>query len=175
MALHLPLSLDHETPLHSVPPEPRVSAGVPPVTRSPTSSTPPGVATPTLGVVVLSLGDAGSLGALLEGLVPACREYVAELVVVRRGPPTGTADLDRAGVRVVFGKPADGEAELRALGMRELGADVTIFTSDTAPGQHDWNELLPQVGQTVQLRHDEVPPNGWVARLRQANVPDPAA
>jgi hypothetical protein len=132
-----------------------------------------GVAAPSVGVVVLSLGDPGLLKGLLSGLVPACREFAADLVVVRRGPPLTLMDLDQAGVRVVFGSPADGEADLRARGTNELRSDVTIFTTDTEPLSRAWNELLARVGQTVQVRNDEVPPDGWVTVLRQAAVSEP--
>lgn len=132
-----------------------------------------GGATPSIGVVVVSLGDAGQLRTLLAGLAPACSEYGADLVVVRRGPPLTLLDLDQAGVRVVFGSPADGEADLRARGARELQSDVTVFTTDHDPLSRAWNELLARVGQTVQVRSDEVPPGGWVAMLR--DVPEPAA
>lgn len=150
-----------------------MSTGVPPAPRASTPSVPAGVATPGVGVVVVSLGDPGLLKSLLSGLAPACREFAADLVVVRRGPPLALVDLDQAGVRVVFGSPADGEADLRGRGAKELLSDVTIFTTDNEPLSRAWNELLARVGQTVQVRDDEVPPDGWVTVLRQADVPDP--
>ena len=173
MALHLPLTRRHEPTAIPIDQAQFVTTGVPPSARVSTPTSTSDISTPSVGVLVLATGESGALSELLAGLLPACRECAAELVVVRRGPPIGVPQADEAGVHVVFGKPAETEGELRARGIAEMESDITVITSDNEPLSRDWSALLARLGQMVQLREDEVVPAEWVTRLRDAGAPDP--
>lgn len=150
-----------------------MTTGVPPTSRASGPLAVPEISRPSLGVVVVSLGDERSLSRLLAELVPACRESATRVVVIRRGPPRALPALEEAGVRLVFGAPDEDEGGLRARGIGELGSDIAVITTDTPPGSVDWSAMLSRLGQVVQLREDHVEPGVWVTRLRSAGVPEP--
>jgi len=125
-------------------------------------------------VAVISLGEAASLAGLLGGLVSACGECAAELVVVRPGPAVAVPELDQCGVRLVHGRPDEDLAGLRARGFAELGTDVTVLATEEQLTTCDWNTMLTQLGQMVQMGGAPLGSAQWASRLRAAAAADPA-
>ncbi len=174
MALHLPLTQRHGPCLSLIFHKLLVTTGVPPSPRATPTAANPGLSTPRVGVAVISLGTPRVLADLLSAVIPACRDCAADLLVVRRGPPVRLPEAEAAGVRFVVGPSGGDPDELRALGVAQLDADITVITSDTDPLTTDWSLLLSQVSHMVEVREGQIAPAGWGTLLGQLGAPDPA-
>lgn len=149
-----------------------MTTGTPSAVRGSDSEPSPGLPVPSVGVGVVAIGNRAELAKLLSGLVPACQEYQADLVVVVRRESDAAGET---GVRICVAGPEATEAELRRRALEELPTDIVVLTTDSEPLVSDWSAALPRLSQVVVSREDEVPAADWIGMLQRYAAPEPGA
>ena len=151
-----------------------MTTGSPTAVRDDDPDTPPRVPTPTVGVAVIGLGDEAALAGLLEGLLPASREYQVEVALVLRG--NAPAGLEEGPLLRVVAVPPDAtEERMRQEGLAALDTDLVVLTTDVDPLATDWATALPRLAQVVVSHEPEVSAADWHGTLRRLAVADPGA
>ncbi len=130
-------------------------------------------ATPTISVVMASLGERPRLEAVLGYMLPAVGRFAAELIVARADAPASLTELARVfqGVRFVLASPGVALPDLLAAGMAEATGHVVALTTDLRAHEEDWVELL---GRRLGIRAPVYGPaaSGIREILREAGLDD---
>lgn len=136
------------------------------------------VSSPSLSVLVASLGERSRLEASLRAIMGPAAGAAAEVVVARSDNPSQLSDLARTftGVRFVMAPPGASVTELLALGMSEASGHVVALTDDDRAAREDWTDVLVHRGGSIRpgpglnLTGKEI---DWLAHLEALGIPRP--
>lgn len=129
---------------------------------------------PSVAVVLPASGNHTRLTAALRQLVPACREFRVEVCIVwpESAGPVSPAE-GRDGRLTFLASPSSASIqEQRSLAVRELDADILVFTDEDQALVEDWNETLMLRSGLFTRRSGEVLVD-WLDRLDEPEINGP--
>lgn len=137
------------------------------------------VSSPSLSVLVASLGERSRLEASLRAIIGPATGAAAEVVVARSDTPSQLSDLARifTGVRFVMAPPGASVTELLALGMSEASGHVVALTDDDRAAREDWADVLVHRGGSIRPGaglNSSGEGVDWLAHLESLGIPRPA-
>lgn len=116
---------------------------------------------PSVSLVIAATADVALCRAALSVLLPVCREWDVEVLVVR---PAAVADAMPAGVTVIpaaVDVPPEGYP---SLGLTAARGDMVLLTTDIEAPHLDWNGiLLRRLGLVAQAEGEPSAPASGAA------------